>query len=164
MSQLHACTCGRWLKEPKRSSFPTPKLQKNSVSHTQKTVKDLASLLLNHRMPSKLLTICCSTCRLFLALLLCEIQREASVLRRTRIPKRNGKHAKQRQPWLLAWLTATLAQDASYVPGSLHDRTSDESHSDMDARWIDSLQCAMALAMPSCFSRSESSRRAGDDD
>jgi hypothetical protein len=26
-------------------------------------------------------------------------------------------------------------------------------------RWKDSLQCAMALAMPSCFSTSESSRR-----
>uniref|UniRef100_A0A0A9CBU6 Uncharacterized protein n=1 Tax=Arundo donax TaxID=35708 RepID=A0A0A9CBU6_ARUDO len=33
----------------------------------------------------------------------------------------------------------------------------------MDARWRDSLQCAMALAMPSCCSMSESSRRDGGD-
>jgi hypothetical protein len=52
VSQLHACTCGRWLKEPKRSSFPTPKLLYKRTL-TQKTVKDLASLL-NHRMPYKL--------------------------------------------------------------------------------------------------------------
>jgi hypothetical protein len=37
-----------------------------------------------------------------------------------------------------------------------------DSQSDVEARWSDSLQCAMASAMLSCFSTAESSRRASE--